>query len=78
LHPNGELSFTASGGDGPCGRATAFRVVLDGHQLAVADKPGPSGSEQRIGLGDLGPGRHTVTVQTVDAAGNASIPVTVH
>src|SRR5205823_2792289 len=39
LHPDGELSFAASGGDGPCGQATAFRVVVDGHQVAVADKP---------------------------------------
>ncbi|MCU1447885.1 MAG: hypothetical protein JWP02_55, partial [Acidimicrobiales bacterium] len=78
LHPDGELSFAASGGDGPCGQATAFRVVVDGHQVAVADKPAASGTNQSIDLGDLGPGHHTVTVQTVDAAGNASIPVTVH
>jgi hypothetical protein len=72
------LSFTTSGGDGPCGQAAAFRLVVDGHQVAVADHPAPSGTEQSIDLGNLGKGSHTVTVQTVDAAGNASIPVTVH
>jgi hypothetical protein len=75
---DGVLSFTTSGGDGPCGQAASFRVVVDGHQVAIADHPAPSGSDQSVDLGHLGSGRHTVTVQTVDAAGNASIPVTVH
>ncbi len=71
------LSFTTSGSDGPCGQATAFRVVVDGHQVSVDDVPAPSGTQQSLELGDLGHGRHSVTVQTVDDAGNASIPVSV-
>ena len=74
----GQLSLTTSGGDGPCGQATSFRVVIDGHQVAVGDDPLPSGSHQTVDLGDLGPGHHTVTIQAVDQAGNAGIPVTVH
>jgi hypothetical protein len=71
------LTFMTSGGDGPCGQAAVFRVVLDGHQVHVDDDPAPSGTMQSIELGNLAPGHHTVTVQTVDEAGNASIPVTV-
>ena len=71
------LAFTTSGGDGPCGQADSFRVVVDGHPIAVDDDPAPSGTQQSLELGDLGHGRHTVTVQTLDEAGNASIPVTV-
>ncbi|MBV9284274.1 MAG: hypothetical protein JO176_06645, partial [Acidimicrobiia bacterium] len=71
------LAFETSGGDGPCGQAASFRVVVDGHQVAINDTPAPPYTQQSIELGDLGPGRHTVTVQTVDDAGNASIPVTV-
>ena len=71
------LSFTTSGGDGPCGQAASFRVVVDGHQVHVDDDPAPPATQQSIELGDLGPGHHTVTVEAVDEAGNASIPVTV-
>jgi hypothetical protein len=72
------LTFTTSGGDGPCGQATAFRAVVGGRQVAVGAHPAPSNTQQSINLGDLGPGHHTVTIQTVDQADNASIPVTVH
>jgi hypothetical protein len=71
------LSFETSGGDGPCGQAASFRVVVDGHQVAVDDVPAPPYTQQSIELDNLGPGRHTVTVQSMDDAGNASIPVTV-
>ena len=71
------LTFTTSGGDGPCGQAASFRVVVDGHQVAIDDDPAPSGTEQSLELGNLGPGHHSVTVQSVDEAGNASIPVSV-
>ena len=71
------LAFTTSGGDGACGTAASFRVVVDGHQVAIDDDPAPSNSQQSIELGNLGPGHHSVTIQTVDDAGNASIPVTV-
>ena len=71
------LAFTTSGSDGACGQATSFRVTVDGHQVAVDDSPAPANTQQSIELGDLGHGRHTVTVQAVDDAGNLSIPVTV-
>jgi hypothetical protein len=71
------LAFTTSGGDGPCGQAASFRVVVDGHQVPIADDPAPSNTQQSFELSNLTPGHHTVTVQTVDEAGNASIPVTV-
>ena len=70
------LMFETSGGDGPCGLAAAFRVVVDGHQVAIDDAPAQPYTQQSIELGDLGPGHHSVTVQTVDEAGNASIPAT--
>jgi hypothetical protein len=71
------LAFTTSGSDGACGQATSFRVTVDGHQVAVDDSPAPANTKQSIELGNLGHGRHTVTVQAVDDAGNVSIPVTV-
>lgn len=71
------LSFTTSGGDGPCGLADSFRVVLDGHQVAVDDVPAPSNTQQSFELPNLSAGHHSVTIQTVDEAGNASIPVSV-
>jgi hypothetical protein len=71
------LTLTASGGDGVCGQASSFVVKVDGRTVPVATKPAPSGERQTIDLGSLGKGHHTVIVQTVDQAGNLSIPVTV-
>jgi hypothetical protein len=71
------LAFTTSGGDGPCGQAASFRVVVDGHQVPIGDDPAPSNTQQSFELPNLSAGHHTATIQTVDEAGNASIPVTV-
>jgi hypothetical protein len=71
-----KLSVTASGGDGPCGQASDFVVKVDGRVVAVPDKPAPSGTRQTLDLGPLGSGRHTVIIQTLDEAGNLSIPAT--
>jgi hypothetical protein len=71
------LSFTTSGGDGPCGQAASFRVSVDGHHVAVDDSPAPANTQQSVELDNLRPGHHTVSVQAIDDTGNAGIPVTV-
>jgi hypothetical protein len=75
---NAILTLTVGGGDGHCGQAASLRVTVDGHTIAVPLTVAPPNTQQSIDLGTLALGDHTVTVQAVDAAGNASIPATVH
>jgi hypothetical protein len=69
-------SFTTSGGDGRCGQATSFRVTVNGAVVNVDVQPAAAGTAQSFRVPGVGPGA-TVTVQTVDAAGNVSAPATV-
>jgi hypothetical protein len=70
------LRFTTSGSDGPCGRADAFVVTVNGVAIDVAALPGAPGTATTLELLGIGPGS-VVTVQTTDEAGNLSIPVRV-
>jgi hypothetical protein len=70
------LTFTAPGGDGPCGQAASFLVTVNGAVIDTGVRPGRAGSAASISLPGVGPGA-VVTVQAVDGAGNRSIPVTV-
>ena len=70
------LHLVTSGSDGPCGRADAFVVTVNGVAVDVNELPGAPGTETTIVLSGIGPGA-VVTVQTTDEAGNLSIPVRV-
>lgn len=68
------LSFADAGGDGRCGKADSFFVTVNGEVVEVDVRPGAPGTRTSITLPPLGPGA-VVSVQAVDAAGNAAIPV---
>jgi hypothetical protein len=68
------VRWTAPGGDRHCGTAASYRVVVDGTAV-MAGVPAPSaaGAAQSVTLA-LTKGKHTISVQAVDAAGNAGFP----
>jgi hypothetical protein len=76
VDPLGTLLARPSGGDGVCGTATSYRVRIDGVDVNGEPAPASPGTLQLIEVGKLPAKFVTVTVQTVDAAGNVSFPAT--
>jgi hypothetical protein len=69
------LSWTATGGDGPCGTAASYRIVVDGVVSNVkAPAPATAGTAQTVTL----PGTaQTIRLQAIDSGGNLGIPCAV-
>src|SRR5437899_11030480 len=70
------LRWTAPGGDGKCGRASTYRVLIDGRPAPIAAPPPQAAG--RVETLSLAATSGLVTVQAVDGAGNAGIPCGVH
>lgn len=78
------LSWTAPGGDGPVGRATAYSIRWSATALSESNwatatvlsnppVPGPAGTEESVTVSDLLPKqRYSFGVKSVDSAGNWS------
>jgi hypothetical protein len=71
------LTFTATGDDGRCGTATAYRVFAGDEEIAVDATPKAAGSSESLTLDLPDRGRRPITVQVVDEAGNAGPPARV-
>ena len=68
----GTLLVRPSGDDGVCGTATTWRVRVDGVEVNGEPRPAAPGTLQLIEVGKLPAKFVTVSVQTIDDAGNAS------
>ena len=76
LDTSGTMYARPSGDDGACGRATTYRVMVDGVDVNGEPPPALPGQLQLIEVGKLPAKFVIVTVQTVDEAGNVSMPAT--